>query len=654
MEPAGRDTVTELRRLGSGGREDRLSFRLVLSILWRCLPHIQGVRRHLVALAGSASLAILILIPFVMMSLNVFWTGILQGEPIPEIQARVFGVDPARVAYVDAIAPDARRLLFDRGIRVAVPFLLLFVLPLAGLLVYYYIWITQQINQSLRMELHDRLQTLSLRFHSEHRVGDAIYRLFQDSAMVSDLIEALFLTPVFQLGRHAITTAIVWMIHPLVGLIYLVAWIPMLALGGWFSRRMRVGFRAARETNAALTARIQEILAGIKVVKAYGIEAREQASFETHSRAAFDAAFGVRYLVSLFSVVTFVVVCIAMLVAGGVGIEFTRTGAAIFAAFALGLFGFDRWTLGLFNFFKGEMGSGATAFRVTFRMWARVQDMAIGIDRVFQLLDLEPEVQDAPDAVPFPDLGQGVAFESVSFRYQPDRPVLEGVDFRAAPGTVTAVVGPTGSGKSTLMALLLRLFDPDSGSVRIGSEDVRRIRLAELREKVAIALQENVLFGTSVRENIRYAVPESDDEAVRAAARVACADGFVSALPEGYETMLGERGAKLSTGQRQRLSIARAILKDAPILVLDEPTAALDASTELEVMDNLHEWARGRCVFVITHRLSTIRRADQILVLEEGRLAEHGSHAELLARDGGVYRRLVEHEAPEPAQVAAR
>jgi ABC-type multidrug transport system fused ATPase/permease subunit len=444
-----------------------------------------------------------------------------------------------------------------------------------------------------------------------------------------------------------------FLIDPLVGAIFLLCWPPMLAVGWWVSKRLRVGFRAARQTNAALTARIQEILAGIKVVKAYGIEATEQASFEQHSRDAFRAAFGVRYLVSLFSVVAFVVICAAMLAATGLALELTRTGAAVFAAVLLGLFGIERWTLGQFNFFKGEMGSGATAFRVMLRMWARVQDMAIGIDRVFQLLDLEPEVQDAPDAVGFPALGEGVAFHDVSFAYQPDRPVLEGIGFEAHPGSVTAVVGPTGSGKSTLMALLLRLFDPNRGRVEIGGLDLRQVRLAELRQNVAIALQENVLFGASIRENIRYAVPDADDAAVREAARVACADEFVERLPRGYDTLLGERGTKLSTGQRQRISIARAVLKDAPILVLDEPTAALDAETEQRVMQNLHEWGRGRVIFLITHRLSTIRQAEEILVLQDGRLVESGSHAALLARADGVYRNLVEHEAPEPQRAVA-
>jgi ABC-type multidrug transport system fused ATPase/permease subunit len=269
----------------------------------------------------------------------------------------------------------------------------------------------------------------------------------------------------------------------------------------------------------------------------------------------------------------------------------------------------------------------------------------MGLHRVFEILDIEPDVTDAPDAIPMAPFTGGVTFENVSFAYADDRPILEDVSFTAKAGTITAIVGPTGSGKSTMMMLLLRLFDPDKGRVLIDGRDVRDLKVESLRDNVSIALQENILFAMTVKDNIRYVRPQMADAQVTEAAAVACADEFIKELPEGYDTMLGDRGGRLSTGQRQRLSIARALIKDTPILILDEPTAALDAATEHRVMRNLATWGKGRAIFVITHRLSTIRQADQILFLHDGRICEAGGHDELMARTDSRYRDMVRTES---------
>jgi len=631
------------QRLGEGGDADRLGFRLVLQIFLRCLGLLRGVRRHVVLLVVGWTLLLSVLIAPGLVLSDLLATRVLVGQPLTELQASLLRMDPDTTVAVDALTPELRHRIARRGLALSAVVASVAV-PLILALVYYYVWILQRVNQLLRIELLERLQALSLRFHAESRVGDAIYRIYQDSAMATQLIQIVILTPARGLALFAVGVGVVAMMDPRLGLL-LLAIVPLqLWIGRRYSKPLRVRFRRAREANSRLTSRIQETLLGIRVIKAFGIEGLEQARFEAASREAFAAAYAARGTLAVYGALLFCAIGL-VIVAGNAGAALLSRADAPLSAKWIGVsLGIGTWTLGAYQYFKDRFGSGARGFRSLLRTWGTGQDVAIGLDRVFELLDLEPEVVDAPDAKPMPPLRHGVRFTGVRFRYQPDRPCLEGIDLEAPRGTVTALVGPTGSGKSTLVTLLLRLFDPDAGSIEIDGHDLRGIRIESLRRNVAIALQENLLFGTTVRENIRMAVPDASDEAVRAAARVACADAFIEALPDGYDTLLGERGTKLSTGQRQRLSIARAVLKDAPILVLDEPTASLDAATEIALLERLAEWGRGRVIFLVTHRLATIRRADQIVVLRDGRIAERGTHEELVSDADGSYRRHLELE----------
>lgn len=638
-------------RLGTGGKGDRLGFRLVIVLLWRCIGMLRPVRWHVAALALSYAVLGAVVLLAVIVLYDLFWTRALEGTPLTIATAASLGIDPKISVEVEALSPDVRREISRQAMWLAI-FVFGLATPIGILLWYYQVWILQRVNQALRVELMDRLQSLSLRFHAENRVGDAMYRVFQDSAMVTQLIDVLFLTPVFAILRFIFLSLLLIAFDPKLALLLVCVWPPALALGALYSRRLRMGFRAAREANAGLTAHIQETLVGIKVIKAYGAEGREQKRFEEDSTTAFAAAYSARTMLAAFGVLTFWIVGSAFLIASAMATISTQQQMALLAGTSLAVAGMQVWNLGLYNAFKFLFGNGTDQVRVLFRTWGRTQDIAIGLERVFELLDLEPEVTDAPDAVELAPVQHGVAFRRVAFRYREDRPVLENIDFEAKVGTVTAIVGPTGSGKSTLAALLLRLFDPDSGAVEIDGVDLRRLTVASLRSRVAIALQENVLFAQTVRENIRYAVPEASDEEVIAAARVACADDFITDLPQGYDTLLGERGAKLSSGQRQRLSIARSVLKGADILVLDEPTASLDAETELALLDNLASWGRERTILQVTHRLATIRRADRIVVIEAGCVAESGSHEELMAEEG-VYHDLVLAEEPRKLRAGA-
>jgi len=627
--------MAEARARAEGG------VREVAAVLRRCVRLLLPLRGHLLLLCGGFALLTLLLVPPSLLFLDLIWTRALQGEPLPALQARLLGLDPALAVAVDALGPELRRAVARRTIAAGLGIGAL-AMPLFLGLWYYQVWILQRLNQLLRVELLERFQSLSLRFHSEARVGDAIYRLTQDSAMVTSLVEVLLLTPAYTLGGYLLSLGLVALVDPRLALLLVAAWVPTLAAGACFSAPLRHGFRAAREANAALTARIQEGVAGIRTLKAYGAEAREQRVFEEASRGAFAAAFDARARYALFAVVIFTGVSAVLAVAVSVGALETAREAEVFAARLFATTGVSAWSLGLFQWFRDRFGDGTNQLRRLFRTWGRAQDVVIGLERVFEILDLEPEVRDAPDARPLPVVRHGLRFREVGFRYRDDRPALVSVDLDVPVGAVTAVVGATGAGKSTLLALALRLFDPDRGAVEADGADLRGLRIADLRGRVAIALQENLLFGTTIRENIRYAVPDADDAAVRAAARVACADEFVEKLPLGYDTPLGERGAKLSTGQRQRLSLARAVLKDPTVLLLDEPTASLDAETEARVLRNLAAWGRERAILLVTHRLSTVRHADRIAVLDHGHLVEQGRHEELLGRPGGAYRRLVD------------
>ena len=621
---------------------DDLNFRRVVHIFLRTWPFIRPAAKHLgIFVAVSAVIAVFsAILGFIITGLMN--GGIVAGRPLGQLHVAIYGLDPAVYVNVDALSAEARLSLCWPVILSTTPLLLVAV---GGYLILYYysVWIFQGINQRMRITLIDRLQAQSLAFQAAARTGDAIYRVYQDSAMVTSIIRAIFLEPLMFAGRLLFSVAVVAAFDPLLALMLAATVVPVLYLGLKFSSRLRIAFRRARESNSRLTSWIQESVLGVRAVKATHSEAARERSFRDHSIAAFDAAFRARTLLAILGILAFSVIGVAVLGTQSATALWSNAGAETFARNLLLGFGFAVWNLGSFTAATDRIGDGLGSINSLISIWGRAQDMAIGLGRVFEILDLEPDIEDAPDALPMPDFRAEVRFREVGFGYLPGRAVLSGIDLVARRGTVTAVVGPTGSGKTTLMALLLRLADPDTGRVEIDGTDIRTLTVKSLRSGVALATQENVLFSDTVLENIRYAVPGASRAAAVAAAKVACADEFIDALSEGYDTPLGERATKLSSGQRQRIVIARAVIKDAPILILDEPTAALDAETELGVLDNLKAWGRDRCVFLITHRLSTVRRATRVAYLRDGRIQALGSHDELMAA-GGAYARFVNAE----------
>jgi len=587
---------------------------------------------HLVALVVISLLTIASLVGVgLWLGFRVVWDLVGQGSPPAGWELALLGIaEPAggpalREAIASAAAP---RLV-----------LLAIVATVAALSVRYWgIWILQRVNQLLRLALFQRAQALSLRFHADTRVGDLLYRLSQDSAGVTQILDTAIIQPLVALGTFAIGFGTLALLAPPYALAPLLALPLVLLIIKVTSRPLRARFRRAREAQSDLTSAIQESATGIRAVKAFGNEGRMLHRVEEASRHALRRALAARGLFALYRTAVFLVVGSALL-----AVALLATGRARAAPpLAWPLFGMTVFGLAAYNAARTLSGMALDSIQGVATLWGRAQDMVIGLDRVFEMLDRVPEVRDTAGATPLPPFSHTVELRGVSFAYEVGQPALRDVNLVAHAGEMLAVIGPTGAGKSTLLALIARFFDPDAGAVLIDGHDLRRATVRSVRDQTSIALQEHVLFAATVRENLLYGRPEAGAADLHAAASVACADEFVRALPRGYDTLLGERGAKLSTGQRQRIGIARAVLKGAPILLLDEPTASLDAESELRVLDNLRAWSTGRCVFLVTHRLSAARRADRVVFLERGRVVEDGRHEELLARPAGRYRAFVE------------
>jgi ABC-type multidrug transport system fused ATPase/permease subunit len=489
--------------------------------------------------------------------------------------------------------------------------------------------LSQMLNHHYRSRLYERMQALPMTSFDDERIGDAVYRVMYDTPSITLVSLRVLLTPIASPLNILLTVAVMSSVYgsnsPVVWLGTL--FLPAALLVTWpFASLLRRSGAGARSAGATTASTLEEGMSNIAAVQSLGGEAREHKRFDQDSQASFRAY---RRLVR-FTMLAIVagVVFGAMLV----GRMFMYVGDEIIdGKLSLGdVSVMIPYFLGI-AYSAGDMGA----------LWLFIQDNAAGLSRVFWLMDL-PSEQDPPGATQLPKVRDSLQVENAGFEYEPGHPVLTDVSFEAKKGQLTALVGPAGAGKTTIAYLIPRFINPTHGRVLVDGTDISKVTRASLRSQIAFVFQETTLFDTTIADNLRLGNPNATDEQLVRASKTAGIYDFIASLPEGFATRLGRAGGKLSVGQKQRLSIARALVYDAPIMIFDEPTSALDSETEQRVAQALEAASRERIVIVIAHRLSTVRNAGQILFLDDGRIVERGAHHALMAAPDGAYRQFVE------------
>jgi ATP-binding cassette subfamily B protein len=547
--------------------------------------------------------------------LKLIFDNVLIGQPL------VTGL-----SWLDDTIGDDRILVLAASVSA------ILVLALVRGLIYY--WqsvltarVGQEVVMSLRRQLFAHMQRLSLRFHHRASVGDLLTRLTGDINMLRELLVGVLLSvtseAIILVGFVAVMFLMEWRLA-LVAVIVIPVVFVLLTV---YSGRIRDAAHKQRRREGELASRVHQVLSGIHVVQAFARESDEDERLRSLSKRSMRSGLKATRLEAQLNRSVEMTLAVATAVTLGFGSLQVIEG---------------RLTPGELIVFAAYMQSFYRPLRRISRVTERGAKAATCLERVTSVLNQDAEVRDGTRTAP-PFRGR-IAFEGVGFAYEPGQPVLHGIELEIPAGRRVALVGATGAGKSTLLGLVPRLWDPTTGRITIDGHNLRELTLTSLRAQVSLVPQDGMLFFGTIRENIAYGRPDATDAAIVAAARAAHLHDFIASLPEGYETAVGERGVTLSGGQRQRLAIARALVKDAPIVLLDEPTTGLDAEAEAQVVAALDRLLVDRTAVVIAHRLTTIERVDEIIVLDHGRVVERGTHAELLGRPDGRYRALAERQ----------